>query len=121
MFDNLRKHSVDGFDSGHALHLHVEEKLLGYHLMQGLHVLTVLTHKFLDSLATHLVVNLFRWVCSACMVDAENIRWLMNNKRGYIRSLKFLVLRKCAHISCWKVRRNLLWLGISECSTLKVA
>ena len=121
MFDNLRKHSVDGFDSGHALHLHVEEKLLGYHLMQGLHVLTVLTHKFLDSLATRLVVNLFRWVCSACMVDAENVRWLMNNKRGYIRSLKFLVLRKCAHISCWKVRRNLLWLGIPECSTLKVA
>jgi hypothetical protein len=90
-------------------------------LMQGLHVLTVLTHKFLDSLATRLVVNLFRWVCSACMVDAENVRWLMNNKRGYIRSLKFLVLRKCAHISCWKVRRNLLWLGIPECSTLKVA
>ena len=92
MFDNLRKHSVDGFDSGHALNLHIEEELLGNHLVQGLHVLTVFTHKFLNCLATRLVVNLLHWVCSACMVDAENVRLLMNSKRGYIRSLKFLVM-----------------------------
>ena len=80
MFDYLRKHSVDSFDSGQALHLHVEVELLGYHLVQGLHVLTVLAHQFLNNLATRLVVNLFHWVSIASMVNAINVRWLMNNK-----------------------------------------
>jgi len=80
VFDNLCKHFVDSFDSGHALHMHVEVELLGNHLVQGLHVLTVFTHQFLNNLATRLVVNLFHRMSIACMVNAINVRWLMHNK-----------------------------------------
>ena len=121
MFYNLRKHFVDCFDPWHTLHLHVEVELLGYHLVQGLHVLTVLAHQFLNSLATRLVVNLFHWMSVASMVYAINVGWLMHNKWGYNRSLNFLVLWNVAHISSWMVRRNLLWLGVPKCTTLKVA
>lgn len=121
VFDNLCKHFVDSFDSGHALHLHVEVELFRYHLVQGLHVLTVLTHKFLNNLATRLVVNLFRRMRIASMVNAINVRWLMHNKWGYNRSWPFLVLRNVAHISSGLVRWNLQWLGVPKCTTLKVA
>ena len=78
VFDYLRKHSVDCLDSGHTLHLHVEVELFGYYLVQGLHVMTILAHEFLDNMATRLVVHWFHWVSSVCVMNPENVRWLMS-------------------------------------------
>ena len=121
VFDNLCKYSVDCFDSWHTFHLHVEVELLGNHLVQRLHMLTVLAHQFLNNLATRLVVTLFHWMSIASEVVAINVRRLMHNKWGYNRSLKFMVLWNVACISSYMIRRNLLWLRASKCTTLKIS